>query len=57
MSFVAMGPRQITGVSRPVRRPIDMNFTPWRSTGWIMPFGPAPSGRSPPPSIVGTEGP
>src|SRR2546426_895729 len=40
-----IGPRQIAGASRSTMSASDMSFTPWASSGWILP--PRTSGRLP----------
>jgi hypothetical protein len=35
-----MGPRQITGVSSGTKKPIEITFTPWASSGRIMSLKP-----------------
>ena len=55
MVFMIIGPRQTTGASASMRRPIDMTFTPKFSRG--MRVSPSRRGRALTPIIRGTEGP
>jgi len=53
--FMIIGPRQTTGASASMSRPIDITLTPKFSKG--MSVSPSRSGRALTPIIRGTEGP
>ena len=36
MIFITIGPRQIAGWSRSIRKPSEISFTPNASSGWIL---------------------
>ncbi len=50
-----MGPRQIAGASRSTMKPSDMSFTPWLSSGSILP--PRTAGLRSAPIMRGMLGP
>jgi len=50
-----IGPRQMAGASRSTMSASDMSFTPWASSGWILP--PRTSGFWSTPIIRGMFGP
>ena len=55
ITFMMMGPRQIAGESRSTMKPSDISFTPWASSGWILP--PRTSGFRSTPIMRGMLGP
>ena len=54
-ALCSIGPRQTTALSSSTKKPIDMTFTPWASSGRILRSGET-GGRSPPrPNMRGIE--